>query len=218
MPADPVGVVEVGRVVAAAGLVTAFGHVSRRLSATSYEITGPGDLAALEPHETARVDLGAPAPPADAPGESWLHTEIYRARPDVGGIVRAQPVTAFAAAAVARELRPVHGQAAWLGATVPVFPTCRLVRDRALAVAAAEALRGGHALLLRGNGAVTVGADPQTAAARMGLLDAACDVWLRARPVGSPAELDGDDLAAWAAAGPPLLDRLWATMVRRARI
>ncbi|MER5348301.1 class II aldolase/adducin family protein [Streptomyces mirabilis] len=206
----------VGHVVAALGLVTAFGHVSRRTSASTYEITELGDLATLRPDQVVSVDIEAPTLPPGAPGEAWLHTEIYRARPDVGGIVRAQPESAFAVSAVTETMHPVHGQAAWLGAPVPVWTTPRLVRAKELGVAAAATLSAADALLLRANGAVTVGANSGIAAARMWLLDSACGVWLRAHASGAPAGLDAGDIDAWITAAPPLLQRLWHTMALRA--
>ena len=211
-------VAEVGRVVAGLNLVTAFGHVSRRTSATTYDITILGDLATLGPDQSVSVDLNSPTLPAAAPGESWLHTEIYRARPDAGGIVRAQPESTFAAAAVTNLLKPLHGQAAWLGSAIPVFPTPRLIRSRELGIAAASAMATSSALLLRANGAVTIGVDPAIAAARMWLLSTACDVWLRAHAAGQPIELSEQDVEVWDSASPPLLERLWHTMVRTAGV
>jgi HCOMODA/2-hydroxy-3-carboxy-muconic semialdehyde decarboxylase len=206
----------VGQVIAAFGLVTAFGHVSRRTSPMSFEITALGDLASLGPSDVIRVGVDDDALPAGAPGEAWLHAEIYRSRREVDGIVRAQPASAFAVAAVTDSMRPLYGQAAWLGGTVPVLATPRLIRSRELGVAAARALGDAHGLLLRANGAVTVGPHPGIAAARMWLLSTACDVWLRAQAAGKPAELDEADIEAWTAAAPPLLDRLWQAMALRA--
>lgn len=116
----------VGRVIAAFGLVTAFGHVSRRTSPMSFEITALGDLASLGPSDVIRVGVDDDALPDGAPGEAWLHAEIYRSRREVDGIVRAQPASAFAVAAVTDSMRPLYGQAAWLGGTVPVLATPRL--------------------------------------------------------------------------------------------
>jgi HCOMODA/2-hydroxy-3-carboxy-muconic semialdehyde decarboxylase len=202
----------VGRVLAAFDLVTAFGHVSRRTSDTSFEITALGDLATLVPAQVVAVDIDDDTLPPGAPGESWLHAEIYRSRPDACGIVRAQPVSTFAVAAVTDVMRPVYGQAAWLGGAVPVLATPRLVRSRELGSAAARALGDADGLLLRANGAVTVGPDPGIAAARMWLLSTACDVWLRAHAAGTVRELDEADIAAWTDAAPPLLQRLWRAM------
>lgn len=215
-------VVEVGRLLASLGHVSAFGHVSRRTSATSYQITAAGDLGELGDDEVVTVPM-APEDaglPDGAPPEAWLHSAIYRARPDVAAVVRAQPRAAFAVAAVTDRLPVLHGQGAWLGGPVPVHPVPRLVRSESLGAAAARTLGAAGALLLRGNGAVAVGGDLAVAATRMHLLADACDVWLRATaaaaaPAG-PLELADEDADAWAAAGTPLLPRLWRHLQRTA--
>ena len=205
-----------GRVVAGLGLVDAFGHVSRRTAPDGYEITVLGDLARLAEHDVVAVDLGAAGLPPGSPGEAWLHSAIYRGRPDVGAVVRAQPAAALAAGAVADVLRPLHGQAALLGGDVPVHPSPRLLRSEDLGSAAAATLGGGGAMVLRGNGAVTVGADVEEAVVRMHLLAAACDVWLRASAAGEPAVLTEEDARAWRVAAPTLVPRLWEHLAARA--
>ena len=56
-----------------------------------------------------------------------------------------------------------------------------LLRSAELAGSAAGRLPEGEALLLRGNGALTLGATPGVAVARRWLLSAACDTFLTAR-------------------------------------
>ncbi|GAA1072508.1 class II aldolase/adducin family protein [Tsukamurella spumae] len=207
-PADLVAeTVAAARVVAALGIVGPFGHVSARIDEKRIIITPAAPLASATPDELVTVELDASELPPRAPGEAWIHLGVYHSRADVGGICRAIPESSFAAGAVYDALRPVHGQAALLGPTVPVHPTARLVRDREAGVAVAGTLDQSDAVVLRGNGAVTVGASPGLAVARMHLLDTACRVRLAA---GRDAhELDADEIAAWRAAGPPLLQRLW---------
>lgn len=201
-------VAQAARVLAGLGLVNAFGHVSAR-AGPAMLITPAAALARVGPDDVLTVPLDAldaDALPSGAPGEAWLHLAIYRARPDVAGIARAQPGSTLAVGASVARLRPVHGQAAWLGATVPVHPVPRLLRDAALARDAARTLGDADAMVLRGNGAVTTGAHPGVAVARMHVLDTACRVWAAARDA---VPLDDADVAAWRAAGPPLLERLW---------
>ncbi|MGI5132941.1 class II aldolase/adducin family protein [Pseudonocardia sp. CA-107938] len=200
-------VVRAARTLARHGLVTAFGHVSARIG-DHVVVTPPVAPAAVTMDGLVTVDPAADRLPADAAPETWAHVAIYRARPDVGAVARAQPESAFAAAAVCAELTPLHGQAAWLGRRVPVHPVARLLRTAELATAAAGTLGGADAVLLRGNGALTTGASPGLAVARMWLLDAACRV--RLAIAGHAARtLDDDEIAAWQAAGPALLERLW---------
>jgi ribulose-5-phosphate 4-epimerase/fuculose-1-phosphate aldolase len=199
-------VVRAARTLARHGLVTAFGHVSARIG-DRIVITPPVAPGAVTADGLVTVDPVADELPADAAPETWAHVAIYRARPDVAAVARAQPEAAFAAAAIVAELAPLHGQAAWLGGRVPVHQAARLLRSAELATAAAATLGAADALLLRGNGALTTGASPGLAVARMWLLDAACRVRLAAGEGARP--LDDDEIDAWRAASPPLLERLW---------
>ncbi|MCW2908082.1 MAG: decarboxylase protein, partial [Actinomycetia bacterium] len=120
-PADDprLDVARAARVLSALGLVTAYGHVSAR-AGTAMLITPAADLAMVTGAGVVQVPLAAAALPPGAPAEAWAHLALYRARPDAAAIVRAQPPGAFAAAAVTTALPVLHGQAAWLGASVPV--------------------------------------------------------------------------------------------------
>lgn len=203
-------VVEAARVLAALGLVDAFGHVSAR-AGDALLITPPTALDQAQGTELVLVPLDAADLPPGAPPETWLHLAVYRARPDVAAIARAQPEATLAVGADRTELAPLHGQAAWLGRRVPVHPVPRLLRTAELATAAAASLGEADAMVLRGNGAVTTGTDPGIAVARMHLLATACRVHAAAR---HPVPLDEDDITAWRAAAPPLLARLWLHLAR----
>jgi HCOMODA/2-hydroxy-3-carboxy-muconic semialdehyde decarboxylase len=212
-----------GRVLSGLGLVTAFGHVSRRAGGAML-ITPAADLAAVTPGSLIEVGLDASVLPPGAPAEAWGHLAIYAARPDVAAIARAQPPPVFAAAAALAGENPVppatdeprapglpliYGQAAWLGETVPVHLDARLLRSAALARAAATALGGSDALLLRGNGALTCGATPGLAVARMWLLACACQAWLAAAAAGQVAVLSAAEIESWRGVQRELLPRLW---------
>jgi HCOMODA/2-hydroxy-3-carboxy-muconic semialdehyde decarboxylase len=208
-------VAEAARVLARLGLVTAFGHVSAR-AGDSMLITPAADLAGVTAASVIEVPLEAQALPAGVPAEAWAHLALYRARPDAAAIARAQPAAAFAVAAVATVMVPVHGQAAWLGESVPVYGDAALLRSADRAERAASCLPAGEALLLRGNGALTLGADPGLAVARMWLLAAACNVYLAALSASGAASganpvtaLSDGEIASWRAVGGELLPRLW---------
>jgi HCOMODA/2-hydroxy-3-carboxy-muconic semialdehyde decarboxylase len=207
-------IAEAGRVLSRLGLVTAYGHVSAR-AGDSMLITPAADLADVTAAAVLEVPLSAGAPlPAGVPAEAWVHLAVYRARPDVAAIARAQPVSAFAAAATTTALVPWHGQAAWLGESVPVHDSATLLRTAELAGRAADRLGSGEALLLRGNGAVTVGGTPGLAVARMWLLSTACEVYLAARG-GPVTPLSAAEIASWRAVGDELLPRLWQHLRHR---
>jgi ribulose-5-phosphate 4-epimerase/fuculose-1-phosphate aldolase len=222
-------VAEAANVLARLGLVTAYGHVSAR-AGEAMLITPAADLADVTASQVIAVPLTAAPPlPAGVPAEAWAHLALYRARPDAAAIARAQPASGFAAAASTTSLVPLHGQAAWLGESVPVHDSAALLRSPELAERAARTLSSGEAMLLRGNGAITLGATPGLAVARMWVLAAACEVYLAARGASgfretmgtgldtpySVTPLSADEIASWRAAGDELLPRLWEHLRRR---
>ena len=212
-------VAEAARVLARLGLVTAFGHVSARAGGAML-ITPAADLASVTADLVVEVSLRSREGllPAGAPAEAWAHLALYQARPDAAAIARAQPPGAFAAAAAVSVMVPLHGQAAWLGESVPVYDDATLLRSAEQAERAARGLPDGEALLLRGNGALTLGATPGLAVARMWLLGAACDVYLKALATSGAnpvTPLSAGEIASWRAVSGELLPRLWQHLRRR---
>jgi ribulose-5-phosphate 4-epimerase/fuculose-1-phosphate aldolase len=206
--------VEAAHVLSRLGLVTAYGHVSARTGA-SMLITPAADLGTVAEAAVVEVPLVASSLPPAAPAEAWAHLALYRARLDAGSIARAQPASAFAAAATTTSLAPLHGQAAWLGESVPVHDSAHPLRSAELAERAAGSLPTGEALLLRGNGALTLGATPGIAVARMWLLAAACETFVATRATGRVTPLTGEEIASWRAVGDELLPRLWQHLRER---
>lgn len=213
MSADPGGseLAAVARVLAATGLVDAFGHVSERSGDGAALITPATPMSEVRSNEQlVELPLGELGElPAGAPKEAWVHWAIYRARPDVGAICRAQPPSPLAVAAIADELPALLGQGAIAGAPVPVFPDSRLVREPGRAVELAAALGEAPALIMRGNGALATGSTAGRALARLVLLERSADTYLRAAAAGTPRPLSAEEAGAWQAAGEELLERLW---------
>jgi ribulose-5-phosphate 4-epimerase/fuculose-1-phosphate aldolase len=202
-------VIAAARVLAAKGLVDAFGHVSARAGQV-VAITPARPLGMLSSgDELVTLRFDAQALSARAPKEAWAHLAIYRNRADVGAICRAQPPWVAAAAAAGLELEPLHGQAMLLGEAVPIHDDAILVRDRERGEAVAETLGDAHAVILRGNGALTVGDGPGAAAARMVVLDASARLNVLGAAAGTRVALRAEERDAWSAVAPELLARLW---------
>lgn len=199
------------RVLAAEGLVTAFGHVSVRLDDDRVAITPPVPLGSVRAtDEMAVLDLAASELPAGIPKEAWIHLAILRARPDVRAICRAQPETTTAVIAAGLPIRPLHGQGSFVGDVVPVFDDPRLVRDADRADRLAAALGPSEALVMRGNGAITCGTDLGRAVARMWVLEASARLNATAAAAGSPVPLSLEEQEAWRTVAPELLSRIWS--------
>jgi ribulose-5-phosphate 4-epimerase/fuculose-1-phosphate aldolase len=207
---------DAARVLSREGLVDAFGHVSERTDDGAARITPVrplGELSSSDELVALPLDELGELPPG-VPKEGWIHWGALRALPAVGAVCRAQPPAIVAVAAVASELPALFGQAALVGAPVPIFDDARLIRDRPRgeALAALLASGAGHAdgAVLRGNGAVTTGATVGEAVARMVLLERSATTWLAASGVGEPRPLSDDEVAAWRGTAGDLLRRLWA--------
>ncbi|MDX6739628.1 class II aldolase/adducin family protein [Actinocorallia sp. A-T 12471] len=174
---------------ARAGLVEAFGHVSARLPDGGAAITAtlPMDTARAEDvivlDAAGRAIAGAVG---DVPLEIWLHLAIYAARPDVGAICRGHPPAAVRWGTGDAELPALHGLGLMAGRRVPVHDSVALVSTPERGAAAARALGSEASLLLRGNGALAVGADPLEAATRLYALEDRARVALSPGPASRP--------------------------------
>jgi HCOMODA/2-hydroxy-3-carboxy-muconic semialdehyde decarboxylase len=194
----------------AEGLVTAFGHVSAREGQDSFLITPPKPLGSLEPDESLlEVSLAEDKLPEGVPGEAWIHWAIYKSRPDVGGLCRAQPPISTAVASAGMPIRPLHGQGAFLGEEVPVYDDARLIRGREAGEALAGDLGSAGGIIMRGNGAVTVGKSVGAAVARMWVLEVSAEI-NRMATVGTPRALSEEEFSYWESVSEEILERIWS--------
>lgn len=200
-----------GRVLSDAGLVSAFGHVSARTAPDELVITPPRPLAQLRVDSPfATLTTTTAELPAGAAKESWIHLAIAARRPDVMAVCRAQPETATALASADVPIRPLHGQGSFVGPEVPVFDDPRLVRDRGRAERLVDALGDTPAVIMRGNGAVTVGTNVAHAVARMWVLEASARINATAAAAGHPTPLTAAEQSAWRDTEIELCERIWA--------
>lgn len=197
--------------MARSGLVDAFGHVSVRLTTDRFLITPPRPLGAWNAAEPpVEVSLASDELPVGAPGETWIHWAIYRARRNVVSVCRGQPHAVQALMAMGRDCLPLHGHGALVGAHVPLHDDARLVRTREHGERLAATLSGASAVILRGNGAVAVGVSIASAVARLWALDASARVNLAAGD--SPRTLTRGEILYWQGAGAELLERIFVAL------
>jgi ribulose-5-phosphate 4-epimerase/fuculose-1-phosphate aldolase len=166
------------RILARAGLASAsLGHVSARSGPDRILVRcrGPHDTGLLfTPTDAVRsVDRHDPRPDGDhtLPHELPIHTEMYRARPEVGSVVHVHAPAAVLCGLAGLELRPVFGAydipAARLAmAGVPVYPRAALISRPELGAELVTAMAGRDVCLMRGHGITAVGPTVQAATAR----------------------------------------------------
>lgn len=172
-----------GEMLVTASFSKGFGHVSAR-TPNGFVITPRRRLGGLRGEDLVPADeLGrarSSSSPEGAPSEILLHALIYRWRPDVGAIVRAQPPYAEAFGVAGLAIRPVHDFGATLLSAIEVFDDPRLIDSPERAAAVADALGKASAIMLRGNGCLTVGRDVRDAMVKMLWLEESAELQHRA--------------------------------------
>jgi len=129
--------------------------------------------------------------------EVYIHSEVYKARPDVGSVIHTHSPHAVALSATGRALLPISQPAVAFAEGLPVFTdTIELIRTPALGAAVARALGGCKAVLLRNHGAVVVGATVEEATVLTLMLDHACRIQLLAEAAGGIGAMFGPDSIA----------------------
>ena len=170
-----------------------FGHVSGRIPR---EVKREGLLFTrmriapkpLDPDEVMEIDFTCRRVKGKqhVSGETFIHTEIYKARPDVGGVVHAHPFHAVVLSATGRQLETFHPASIAFGSGVPFLGGNQINTEKD-GHEVAEMLGQGAAILLKNHGAVTVGKDVAQAVIRMYYLERAAYAHLIA----------GKDLLPW---------------------
>ena len=126
------------------------------------------------------------------PLELFLHTEIYRARKDVNAICRTHGKFALVLSVLRRTLGLVHELATPLGPQVSVFDSPELISSPEMGRQVGAALGTAPALLMRGNGALTVGATVEEAVVNAILMETSAEIQWRALCIGEPAWITGN--------------------------
>jgi ribulose-5-phosphate 4-epimerase/fuculose-1-phosphate aldolase len=172
-PVDPQlieDLVAANRILADQGVLDGWGHVSVRhpRDPNRYLLSRSRAPELVSIDDILEFDLGSN--PVDAEGRSlyterFIHGEIYKARPDVMAIVHTHAPALIPFSITKVQLKPVYHRSAFVSAGIPVFEireragmTDMLIRDKALGRALADALGNHPAALMRGHGAVIVGA------------------------------------------------------------
>ena len=200
------------RVMAHRGLVeNILGHISVRIDGgrALVRCRGPHEIGlrftTLDDVRVVDLDTGEiaddPAGEYAAPSELPIHTSVLAARPETGCVVHAHPPDVMVASLAGFALEPIFGAydipAAHLAAAgIPVHPRSVLIRTAELAAEMVGSLGGAAALVLKGHGVVTTGADVADAVLRALQVDTLARIHLQVRAAGSTPEAIPDaDLA-----------------------
>ncbi|MBV9324055.1 MAG: class II aldolase/adducin family protein [Chloroflexi bacterium] len=202
---------DVCRVLFRLHLVDYMGHPSARLPGTDRVLIKPRHSLhiraqdEIRPEHMALIDLdgahiGGDHPP---PGERFIHTEIYRARPDVQAVVHThQPMTTVMSIAESPILPVLHVEGELVEQPLPMWPHAMLVTNPELGAELAATLGTHRAVLLQGHGVATVAATPAEAALHAIHLERLAEANWRVRAIGrEPRAIPPEELRQRAATG-----------------
>jgi ribulose-5-phosphate 4-epimerase/fuculose-1-phosphate aldolase len=210
------------RILADFGVVDGFGHVSARSPTNPNHFLMSRSLAPALVTADDIMEFDLDGNPVDARGrtvflERFIHSEIYKARPDVMSVVHTHSpgVIPFSVSKV--PLRAMFHNPAFLAVGVPVWDirkdfgeTSMLVNNAALGKSLAETLGDKPVVLMRGHGDVTVGPTVKMAVFRAYYTDVNAKLQAQALALGgepnylTPGEGVKADQTNFA-----VMDRIW---------
>lgn len=210
------------RILADFGVLDGFGHVSARHPTNPNHFLMSRSLAPalVTADDVMEFDLDGNA--VDARGRSlflerFIHSEIYRARPDVMSVVHTHSPGVIPYTISQVPLRAVFHNAAFLAAGAPLWDirktfgeTDMLVRNAAIGKDLALTLADKAVVLMRGHGDVTVGPSVKLAVFRAYYTDVNARLQSQAMALGGePNYLTPGEGAKADAVNLAIIDRIW---------
>ena len=213
-----------GHVLAAHDILDAFGHVSARAPDDNGRFLIPRSMAPalVTVDDVIELDLdGNAVTGANSPLflERFIHSEIYRLRPDVGAIVHSHAPAVLPFTVVQGiEVKPICHMCGFLKGTPPPFDVAHhsgsatdlLIRSTELGRALAAHLGPASVVLMRGHGFTAVGRDIPEATYRAIYAARNCEIVLKAMALGTPIYLSDGEAETCEATTSGQINRAWS--------
>lgn len=204
-------------------IVDGFGHVSARHPSRPDRMLISRSMAPALVNADDIVEIDLNGEPIDAAGpklylERFIHSEIYRKRPDVHAVVHSHSATLVQFGIVKGiSLRPVCHMCGYLRETTPVFEirevagdgTDLLIRNSDLGRELAICLDTHAAVLMRGHGSTVVGGSIRQAVFRAVYLERNARIQAEAMKMGEIISLTPEEAKAADEANSGQIDRAW---------
>lgn len=157
--------------------------------------------------------------------EKFIHSEIYKARPDVMAVVHSHSMSVVPFSIADRPLRAVFHMAGFLGEGAPVFEirdtagsgSDLLIGRKELGTALAQTVGGGWVALMRGHGSVAVGHSLPMAVHRAVFTEVSARVQADAVRLGEPTYLTEEEAESALASNDGQIMRAWEFWRMQAR-
>jgi len=192
------------RILAAEGVLDAYGHISARSDKRPDRFIMSRSRAPALVTAADLMELDAESEPLAGDKrkgfiERYIHGEIYRSRPEVMAVVHSHSPSVIPFGITKTKLRPVYHMGSFLWSGAPVWDIRRvredndvLVRDRPLGAALAQALGSCACVLMRGHGMTVVGASVQEAVFRAIYTEMNARLQLQAESLEGPIQFLSD--------------------------
>jgi len=191
--------VAANRILVDQGVLDGYGHVSARHDRDPGRYLMARSIAPELVTAADIIEYDLDSVPVDPRGRSlylerFIHGEVYKARPDVKAVVHSHSPSVIPFGVSAAPLKPLYHMSAFLWEGVPVFDirqaaggmTDMLVRNGSLGAALARTLGSRAAVLMRGHGAVVVGATLPQAVFRSVYMEVNAKLQAQAMALGGP--------------------------------
>ncbi len=191
--------VAANRILVDQGVLDGYGHVSARHDRDPGRYLMARSIAPELVTAADIMEYDLDSVPVDPRGralylERFIHGEVYRARPDVKAVVHSHSPSVIPFGVSAAPLKPLYHMSAFLWEGVPVFDirqaaggmTDMLVRNGSLGATLARTLGSRTAVLMRGHGAVVVGATLPQAVFRSVYMEVNAKLQGQAMALGGP--------------------------------
>ena len=183
------------RILAKLGLADYLGHVSARVPGTKYVLikargTDLGNLLEMTPERVIMVDLEANQVEGKdrAPSEVKLHTEVFKARPDVMALVHTHQHLATAFGAAGKPILPMLGIMSVVCAKpMPIFQSSLKIVTEEQGAAVARVLGDALGCHLKNHGVLMTGKSVEEAVINAIWLEMQAKMTLLATTIGTPS-------------------------------
>ncbi|MDB5794444.1 MAG: Methylthioribulose-phosphate dehydratase [Noviherbaspirillum sp.] len=186
------------------------GHVSMRVPGTDTVLIrarGPAQSGVrfTKAKDVITVDLNGRKVEGtaglDAPNEVFIHTWLYRTRPEVNAVLHAHPATTVLFTCCDKPLLPLYGaydpgSLRLVRDGIPMFPRSVLVADDAIGEEFAATFKQGRACLMYGHGITTCGASPEEVTLTAISLNNLAEMNYRAHVLGGAKAIPPEDMEA----------------------
>jgi L-fuculose-phosphate aldolase len=201
------------KLIVAGKILAAHGHADFTRGHISARLPGKNPRFIMKPHSvgldeltpgnilTIDLDGNVVAGKARRHSEVFIHSEIYRAREDVGCVIHSHPPYAVALSGTGRAFRALSQAGALFYKSVGLFDgTINLIRTPEMGAAVAEALGPHRAVLLKNHGVAVIGATIEEAVIGAISLENAAMIQMVTEASGTPAaDFSDADIATLAA-------------------